>query len=279
MTKNIEEALSYIPPSRESFANTFKSMNAYFSPEFFDLENINPDKPTLFVGKHGRYGAPDTLLLVNGLYQHTGAFSRGLADFIHYEAPWRNLIGKYGGVVGTRDTCRTVMEKGDNLLVYPRGGREAFKNKASNYQLSWERRLGFVRMAIETGHTITPVACAGNEALFEVFTTVEKLLGNPLGRNIKEKYFSGLMAQYETELPTPKDIGLSFVPKPVKLYYKIATPIETTPYAGESENTEVLLEVQDLVAQSLNNALKDVMLIRAQRQHNESKWRKLLTKF
>ncbi|NHN36538.1 acyltransferase family protein [Pseudomaricurvus alcaniphilus] len=276
MTKSIEEALAFVPPSQEEFSKKFRLLNAYFAPEFIGFDEIDTEQPTLFAANHGRFGVPDTLLLVQGIYCNTGIFAHGLADFIHYEAPWKDFLTSIGGVVGTREMCRAIMKEGKSLLVYPGGGREVLKSKGNCYQLLWERRLGFVRMAIESGHRITPVACLGNDELFDIVTSVDALLSNPLGTRIKEKYVGDMMKQYNSDMPIPRGIGFTPIPKPVKLYFKFGTSIDTKKYAGQSDNADVLQRLQDDVAESLNHALKDLMLIRAQNKSEEPRWRRLL---
>jgi 1-acyl-sn-glycerol-3-phosphate acyltransferase len=61
-----------------------------------------------------------------------------------------------------------LMERGDNLVVYPGGAREVCKKKGEAYELKWSDRTGFVRMAIAHGYDIIPVAAIGAEEAFTV---------------------------------------------------------------------------------------------------------------
>jgi 1-acyl-sn-glycerol-3-phosphate acyltransferase len=65
-------------------------------------------------------------------------------------------------VVGVPENARRLLEMDEALLVFPEGTRGINKPFSRRYQLQ-EFGLGFMRLAIETGTPIVPVAVVGAE--------------------------------------------------------------------------------------------------------------------
>ena len=71
-----------------------------------------------------------------------------------------------GAVRGARANCRALLAAGEAVLVYPGGGREVAKRKGEENRLTWKRRTGFARMAIEHQYPVVPFASLGADFLF-----------------------------------------------------------------------------------------------------------------
>ena len=80
MTTNVEEALAFAPPAHDEVEKSLGVLRWYFTPEAAGIENIEPDRPTLFVGNHTRFGLLDVPLITREIYLETGIFPRGLSD-------------------------------------------------------------------------------------------------------------------------------------------------------------------------------------------------------
>jgi 1-acyl-sn-glycerol-3-phosphate acyltransferase len=91
------------------------------------------------------------------------------------------FMARTGQIVGTPENCRRLLEAEEAILVFPEGVRGIAKLWPQRYQLQ-EFGLGFMRLALETGAPILPVAVIGAEeqapALMHL-TPVAKLLGFP----------------------------------------------------------------------------------------------------
>ncbi len=86
----------FIPPSAEWLDRQMAFRKLYFKPVYSGFENINPDRPSLFVGNHAIYGMVDSPLVFNGIYQNTGIFVRTLGDHFHYKIPvWGKALIKF----------------------------------------------------------------------------------------------------------------------------------------------------------------------------------------
>jgi 1-acyl-sn-glycerol-3-phosphate acyltransferase len=86
-----------------------------------------------------------------------------------------------GQVVGDPATCRRLLENDEAVLVFPEGARGINKLFAKRYQLE-AFGTGFMRLALETGAPIVPVAVVGAEeqapAIYDI-KPLAKLLGFP----------------------------------------------------------------------------------------------------
>lgn len=238
----------FTPPSVE-FVETVTALGrAYFEPQFFGLENVSNDRPALYVTNHSVLGALDGTLWAAQLYMEKGIFCRSLVDNLHYMMPvWRDLAPKLGFVRGTRENCTEMMQHGEHVMVYPGGGRETCKRKGEKYKLTWKKRTGFARMAIENGYDIVTVAQVGQEDAFDIVMDGDEIMDSRFGDWLREK---GIAEKYlkdgETVFPLARGIGPTFIPRPERQYYAFGNRISTKQYEGKVTE-EILWEVRDKV--------------------------------
>ena len=141
----------------------------------------------LVAANHTLMGVLDAPLLVLGLHDHTGVFLRALGDHLHFRVPiWRDLLTHFGTVDGTRTNCRALMRAGESILVFPGGGREVFKHKREKYRLIWKERVGFVRLAVQFGYPIVPLAAVGAEECYDILVDSDELLQTPIGPLLRQ---------------------------------------------------------------------------------------------
>lgn len=91
------------------------------------------------------------------------------------------FMARTGQIVGTPENCRRLLEGEEAILVFPEGIRGIAKLWPQRYQLQ-EFGLGFMRLALETGAPVVPVAVIGAEEqapTFMHFKPMAKLLGFP----------------------------------------------------------------------------------------------------
>lgn len=274
---DIERALAFKPPPQSDVRKTLRLRERYFSPVYRGMENIDLKRPTLFVGNHTRFGLLDAPLLSREIYLQTGIFIRSLADRVHLEIPvWRDYLARNGAVLGSREMCSALMEAGESIMVFPGGAREVVKGKGMDYKLLWQERLGFVRMAIEHGYSITPFSSVGAEEALSVVADSETIMNSLVGKLIKATGLEERTRGGEVLMPLPRGIGLSMLPRPERFYFSIGKPIETRKYQGQQEDKALLQRFQTKTAQSINSMIKDDMLNRAQARHDQSLIRRLL---
>lgn len=66
------------PPSLRTMARVTAMQRRYFAATLEGAENVDPQRPGLFVGNHALMGVLDSPLFVYELYRQTGVFPRSL---------------------------------------------------------------------------------------------------------------------------------------------------------------------------------------------------------
>ena len=135
---------SFSPPPVALMERILRIQKWYFSV-LRGAENIDAQRPALFVGNHGLYSLIDSPLFVLELYRQTGVFPRALGDRLHFDVPgWGKLLTRWGAVEGTPANCTQLMESGQHVLVFPGGARGGH---AQGRDPSWyKQRTGFARI-------------------------------------------------------------------------------------------------------------------------------------
>ena len=127
------------------------------------LEGVEhlPEGGALLVGNHGLFGL-DTPPFFYLLHQKTGRVPVGLADRkLFGGTPIRQILARLGGVPGTKENARALLEQGQLVVCYPGGSRETFKSPEQAYRLQWEQTVGFARLAAACNAPVVPFAAAG----------------------------------------------------------------------------------------------------------------------
>ncbi len=200
----------------------FKPWHWLTDPKVLGIDNIPQEGPILFVGNHTVFGVLDAPMLYYELFDRRRIAPRILGDHIHFKIPaWRQFLTMYGVVDGTRENCAALMQAGESILVFPGGAREVTKRKDQKYQLLWENRYGFARMALQYGCTIVPFAAVGVEDAFEIVLDGDDMFKSPLGPLLRRAN-----VRRDVLLPLVRGIGPTPIPKPHRLYFQFQPPIE-----------------------------------------------------
>ena len=256
---------AFTPPPAKTMGRLLAMHRLWHRPWMTGLENIDPKRPTLFVGNHTLYGMLDVPLLGYEVYQRKGVYIRGLADRMHYKIPvWRDIFKWIGSVVGTRENCSALMQSGAHIMVFPGGSREVAKRKGEAYQLIWKDRTGFARMAVEHGYRIIPFAAVGAEECYDILIDSNDIMGSGLVKWLKTTALgSKFIGDGEQIFPLSRGLGLSMIPRPERFYYSFGEPIETAQYEGESDDPAVLAAVRDAVKASIETQLTALLKVQA----------------
>ncbi|MBB2989135.1 1-acyl-sn-glycerol-3-phosphate acyltransferase [Mycolicibacterium iranicum] len=163
---------------------------------------------------------------------------RVLGNHAHFKLPrWRDLLSAVGVVPGTPATAEELMRRGETILVFPGGGREVAKRKGEKYQLLWENRMGFARLAVKHGYPIVPFATVGAEDSLDVVVDTDNALWAP-ARRLFERV-SGSPDLF----PIVRGIGPTPIPRPERQYYWFGEPIATDDIATTDDRA--VSEVRD----------------------------------
>lgn len=274
-----KDPFGFRPPSK-AFVRTFMApFKFYFAPQFYGLKELNVSKPALYVTNHNVLGVLDGYPFATELYLRKGILLRALADSNHFKIPvWRNFIQERLGVVeASRANCHELMKRGESIVVYPGGTREICRKKGEKYILKWKDRKGFVRMALEHGYDIIPVAAVGAEEAFTIVQDADDFLKTPFGKFLT---FIGVSKSVfkngELIPPIVRGVGDTIIPRPVKLYFSFGKRISTKQYKKQYNDESVQEMVKQQVYDALLNEIHRLDDIR-KNDRDRSKWRRLLS--
>lgn len=136
----------------------------YFRTETFGLDNV-PPKRVLLVANHSGQIPIDGAILGSSLFldMNPPRVARAMIEKWAISLPFAStFFNKVGQVVGVPENARRLLEMEELLLVFPEGVRGIAKPFSKRYQLQ-DFGTGFMRLAIETGTPIVPVAIVGAE--------------------------------------------------------------------------------------------------------------------
>jgi 1-acyl-sn-glycerol-3-phosphate acyltransferase len=189
------------------------------------LENLPADGRFLLVGNHTSAGWPEIVMTPYFVHRHHGVRVRGLADqrITAVKGLQRDLIEAAGAVPGQPDVGAELMRRDETILVFPGGGRDMLKFKGEEYQLQWEGRSGFARLAIAHDYPIVPVGLVGGDDVFHSLVErngIWERMTRPLGQRLHG--LSGV------GVPLIRGLGPTLLPRPQRMYLRFGQPISTT---------------------------------------------------
>jgi len=157
---------------RRSHAFVAPLCETYFRAEVRNLHLV-PAGQTMLVGHHDGGILPLDALCFGIAWHRHFDFGRPLRSLMH-ELPfhvtarltrWLHAIGV---VSAAPANLETLLDGGQDVLLYPGAAREAFRSYAHRRDISLGGRMGFVIRAIRRGVPVTPVASAGGHETFFV---------------------------------------------------------------------------------------------------------------
>ena len=248
----------------------------WFKPRFVGLENL-PDKPALFIGNHA-FMAIDAALFHLYLYYDHGRYVKGLGDKSLFANPYyASVAHAMGGVSGQAPIVERLMDRGDDLLLYPGGAYESIKPPEARYQLQWKQRYGFVKLAAAAGYTVVPVASVGPDEYYDHAVSSETLMNSSLVKWLMQAKL--LPSDLRSDLVPPIPTGMlgGPLPKPKSTYFAIGKPISLEQYRGESLSAQRLSSLRRKFAKAIEGEISRLLLIREQERHQDSWIRRLLS--
>jgi 1-acyl-sn-glycerol-3-phosphate acyltransferase len=203
----------------------------YFRVEVDGWERI-PDETSLLIGVHsGGTLTMDAWTLIHAWERHFGGerFLHGTAHDLLLTLP---ALGDYframGVISATRKSVTDALAKGDDVIVWPGGDKDAMRSWRRRDQAELGGRTGFIRQAMRSGVPIVPVASVGGHDT--VFVLSEgQWLANALDRFTGlKKTLRGANLPIVAGFPFPLAIEAlpSHIPLPAKIRTEFLDPIE-----------------------------------------------------
>ncbi|MEJ7602480.1 MAG: lysophospholipid acyltransferase family protein [Kofleriaceae bacterium] len=198
----------------------------YFRASAFGIENIPTTGRAIFVANHSGQLPFDGLVISAATFLEPAQprLLRSMVEYFVPSVPFASyLLARWGQITGTPENCRRLLAAEEAVLVFPEGARGISKPFSKRYQLA-EFGKGFMRLALETGAPIVPVAVIGAEEQAPAINV------RPLARLLRTPSFP--IVPYPPFFP---------LPLPVKYRLYFGEPMQFT---GDPDDDEDVLEDQ-----------------------------------
>ena len=213
----------------------------------------------LLVGNHTMSGWAEVVLIPYFVHRELGRRVRGLAtrQLADVRGLPRDVLEAAGAVVGDPETGAELMRHDETVLVFPGGGRDMLKFKGEQYQLLWEGRSGFARLAIAHGYPIIPVGLIGGDDVYH--SVVER---NGAWERMTRGLGARLHGVNDVGIPLIRGVGPTLLPRPQRMYLRFGSPIDTTTPA-RANATEWEAAVKERTQTSLESILGQLQITRS----------------
>lgn len=235
------------PEAAKLLFSLARQVYRYFRPVIHGIENV-PAGRVLIVPNHSGQLPFDGLVVAVAclLEANPPRLVRSMAERWFPTLPFVNeAFSRAGVVLGDPINCRNLLEADNAILVFPEGARGCGKPWSQRYRLT-EFGRGFMRLALQTGSPIVPVAVVGAEESIPSVTNLEwlaKRLGAPY-------------------IPVPMLLPLlgplAFLPLPTRFYVWFGEPMRFEgPFDDEDEVIEAKVqEVKKRIQSMIDEGLR-----------------------
>ena len=218
----------------------------YFKYEAHGFDRIPAGKKCVVVMNHGIIPFHG-FLLTKKLIELRGIYPRGLGAGFLFSIPGLREFFLKGGVVNANEyNARQLLKENNCLMLAPGGIYEGLVAHPGMKRIPWERRKGFVELAIETNTPIIPSFCGG---INDVYFNSKFLL----------KWRIKILETTRFSLPLFCGIGL--LPLPAKLIHNVGEPIPITKKNGEKPKAQVK-RIHAQVIQAMHQLAEKQALLR-----------------
>ncbi len=230
-----------------SIHKTIKSLRSihpiykhYFKVRVIGKENVQ-DRPYMVVSNHSGQIAIDGMLICCAfiLEVFPPRVLRPMVERFFTGIPFLGSWAASGGsVLGDRQNCLNLLERGQSILVFPEGVRGVAKSTSQYYQLQ-NFTNGFYRICAQMGVDILPLAVIGAEEFFPYVYQAKKLAklvglpALPISANL-------------IPLPSPVDI---YIGRPIKI--PKALNQDSSDFKIREEVNKVEQTIQEMISKGL----------------------------
>lgn len=212
------------------------------------LEHLDGDRSVIAVGYHGRPVAWDLLMLHEVLYRRHGRMHFGLFHEAFERNPFtRRMLAGLEWSTREGPELAGAIARGRHVILAPGGDRESTRPRAVHNHVDWGKRAGFLRLAIEHGLKIVPIAAAGVDDAY-------------LGLNDGFEWGRRLRLPYR--LPAWLAVGPTGLypfspPFPVKIHQIIGAPIDPAELGSPAVDDREAMARASLRVQAIVQGLLD----------------------
>ncbi len=225
----------------------------WYRGEVRGLGNIPEQGPVLLVGNHsGGNMTPDTVVFTLAFNTYFGverAFFQ-LAHNLVLSMPGLGSLRKFGTVAASPENARKALESGAALLVYPGGDYEVHRPSWHGNRVDFNRRKGFIRLALHQNVPIVPVVSIGGQE-----TALFLTRGERLARLLAlDRMFRLKVLPISLALPWGLNVGdmLGHIPLPSKITIETLPPIDLRAEFGTNPSVD---DVYDHLIRTMQDTL------------------------
>lgn len=220
----------------------------YFRVTLLGIEHVPATEPALLVANHSGGVPYDGAMLIHGVRREHPRHRRvrPLVATFAFRSSWMaGVITRMGGVRAASAGARALLRAGELVAVFPEGLHGVGKLFRERYRLERFGRGGFVRLAMQAGVPIIPVAIVGAEEIHPVLTKITTL-AEPLG------------IPYIPITPTFPLLGpFGLLPLPTKWTIQIGEPILVP--GGAEDVPTVIADTAEIVRGRIDAMISGIL--------------------
>ncbi len=203
------------------------------------IHNMPADGRVLLAVHHS-FATYDAVLLAKAIIEETGRVPSALGDNRIFQTPGVRRWARRAGVVpASPEHGEELLRREQLVLVAPGGMREALRPSTERYRVRWDRRKGFVRLAIKTQTPIVLATCPAADDIYSVY---------------EADVTKAAYKRYKMPIPLIRGFGFSLMPRPVRLTHFLSEPLvppqpheDDLESAVEDFHTEIIGRVNRLM--------------------------------
>jgi 1-acyl-sn-glycerol-3-phosphate acyltransferase len=208
------------------------------------IENVPRSGAALIVASHSLI-TYDFLLATAAIYRGIGRVMRPLGDHFWFRfRPISRAFAKVGVVRASPETGRALLDRGELVAVGPGGMWEALRPSRERFQLRWEGRRGFARLALETKAPIVLGTCPASDLALTVY---------------ESRITDEIYRRFKLPVPIARGLGPTLVPRPVALTAHFSEPIEAPAIAGDTPTEDEVASHAVMVRERMRRLIEEAI--------------------
>jgi len=241
---------------RSSLPELWLWASLYFRARVRGMHRVPVEGPVLLVGNHSGGNVPvDTFVFTLAFSAYFGAERRfyQLAHNLLLVWPFLGFLRKYGTVAAGHENASRALDAGAAVLVYPGGDYETHRPSWEAHRIDFDRREGFIALALERDVPVVPVVSIGGQE-----TALFLTRGEGLARALRlDRTVHLHVLPISIALPWGLNVGdlLGHLPLPAQITVQVLEPIRLRERFGENPDFD---EVYDQLTALMQRALDDL---------------------
>lgn len=153
----------------EKIIPALQALRMYHRHSVVGMDNLPKEGRTLVIVNHS-LATYDIILLMTAVYLETGRLPRPLIDRLFFKVPFAGELAEFlGSMQGSQENAELLLNQDELITVAPGGMREALRPSTERYQIRWDHRIGFCKLAMRTGTPIVLAACPKADDLYDIY--------------------------------------------------------------------------------------------------------------